>query len=187
MYSRFACLVVLAIAACGPKVAADEPERLADLDEGGDEGGGAGGRDVSEAIAEAKAALAALDALDEGDEATLAKDRTALASFLADLERCAADGELCPPRVEEPTIPKEYDAATCEIGGSMTATVSEWEDAAPTLAASACGCRTRACAEWILAELRRWSDSLDDGQRDGAAEHETLARECVHRRITGDR
>jgi hypothetical protein len=208
MNRTLAGLVFVALASCGPKVPAEEAGggRLADVGEGGagDEGGGGVGvgGDVGRAIDEARAGLTELDgkiaaaraALEENkqddpaaDEAVIAleHDRVALQSFLADLERCAADKEACPPKLDEPTLPSEYDAATGELKDAFAADAAKWPDEAAQIAADACACRTYVCAEWILARLGRWQAALTPKQLDGegAAVHETAARECVHARL----
>jgi hypothetical protein len=206
MNTRAAAFVVLLLASCGPKAPADEAAggRLATLGGGGSgaEGGGGGGVDVSRAIDDAKAALAALDdrlatarAAIEADTTdlpdhdlaavALAHDRTALASFLDDLERCGADAAYCPTQLDEPAVPADYDAAHGELTGDFTADASKWPAAASALGDDACACRTYDCAMWILAALDRWEGALSPRELDDdtAAAGETRARSCVHRRL----
>lgn len=208
MNTRLAPFVVLWLASCGPKTPADEATggRLAELGGGGSggEGGAGGGVDVSRAIDDAKAALAALDdqlakareqlgndtADIEADDlaaVALAHDRAALASFLDDLQRCGTDAAYCPPELDEPAIPAEYDAAHGELTGDFTADASKWPSAATALGEHACACRTYDCAMWILAELDRWEGVLTPRELDDdrGAEGETRARSCVHRRLGG--
>jgi hypothetical protein len=198
MNRGLAWLVFPLLAACGPKPSAEEGGgRLSDTGGDGETGEGGGGGvasgEVGRAIDDAKDALADLDARlerarDAGsdDAVVLAQDRIALASFLAHLERCAADETQCPPRLDEPELPSEYDVPSGELKGAFGASADEWPDAAKTIAANACACRTRACTSWILAELERWTIALSAKDLDAAAEDETRARECVHARIHGE-
>jgi hypothetical protein len=204
-------LVFVTLAACGPRVPADEAGggRLADVGAGGagDEGGGAGGvgGDVGRAIDDAKVGLAELDAkisaartaIADGKQddpaadelaVELEHDRIAMQSYLAHLERCATDAEACPPSLVEPAVPSEYDPASGELKGAFAAEASRWPAAAKQIAADACACRTYVCVGWVLAELDRWQRALSatDLDTDDAAVHETMARECVHARL-GDR
>jgi hypothetical protein len=206
MNTRAAAFVVLLLASCGPKAPADEAAggRLAELGAGGSggEGGAGGGVDVSRAIDDAKTALAALDdrlakardalAADTTDIAdhdlaavALAHDRTALASYLDDLQRCGADAAYCPTKLEEPAIPADYDAAHGELTSDFTADASKWPAAATALGDDACACRSYDCAMWILATLDRWEGVLSPRELDDdtAAAGETRARSCVHRRL----
>ena len=166
MNTRLGGFVFAAVAACGPAVpAAESPERLADADGDGSGTGPTGGARAAEVQkvidAEAKV-LADLDAKiaeAEGDAAvTLRHDRLARRSFVAHLERCRDDEAACPPSFAEPTL----DAADVK-----------------TIAAAACGCRTRACAEWVYEQVVQWDADQD------AAEAVTNARECAHDRIHG--
>ena len=197
MNRGLAWLVFPLLAACGPKVPAEEGGGgLADTGDGeaGDEGGGGGvaSGDIGAAIEDAKQALAELDAKlakarDAGDDSAvvLAADRIALVSYLGALERCTADEATCPP-FAAPELPSEFDVESGELKGAFGAAADEWPAAAKTIASNACACRTRACTSWVLAELDRWSDALTAEELDAAADEETRARECVHARITGE-
>jgi hypothetical protein len=183
-------LVFALLTACGPSV--PDPQsgdpRLADVG-GGEPGGGGGdgvGGDVARVLETERERLADLDAAlasGDGDAAALQRDRIARASFVAHLERCAADAEACPPRLDEPTPPESWDPSTGELGGAFTADVAAWPDAAGELAANACACRTASCADWVLAELVRWEDALSNADEDAAAESVTAARECAWARL----
>ncbi len=193
---------VLAVAACGP--ASPDPttindRRVADVGGGGTGDGDAAGaaRELAAAIAAETEALAALDvdvaraedALDTGGAAaedallTLRADRVARRAHLRHLERCAAELVPCPPRLDEPTVPATWDAATQTLGGAFTADAAGFPAAAAELAAAACACRTQACAQWTLADLARWEDALPLPDQDAAAEDVTLARSCAYARL----
>lgn len=165
MNTRLGPFVFAALVGCGPAV----PEAAS-----------------PEPPARASGDLADLDArIEDADEDTavaLRLDRIALASYLADVERCQA-GEIECPAAEEPAVPREYDPATGELAGPFVADGAAWPDAAARLAASACACRTHACAMWILAELDRWEAALEGDVEDAAAEPVTLARECAAARL----
>jgi hypothetical protein len=159
-----------------------------------------GGKDVSKVLADEQAALADLEAkLAEAEAAlegskdparveamlALQHDRTARTSFIAHLERCSTDATQCPPRLDEPQIPSTYDPAIGEITGAFTATEDAWPAAATAIAEAACGCRTRRCVEWVLADLARWEGALTPHEQDAgdAAVSVTLARQCLWSRL----
>lgn len=173
-----------------------------DVDRGsaGDDPVSLGGKDVSRALADEQAALADLDAkiVDaetavEGSkdpaviEAMLAlhHDRTARRSFIAQLERCSTDATACPPSLDEPAIPDAYDPAIGEITGGFTARVDAWPAAASAIAEAACGCRTRRCVDWVMADLARWESALTPHEADAgdSAETVTQARGCLWSRL----
>jgi hypothetical protein len=166
MNTRLGCLVFALVAGCGPSVPASEsPARGAEADGDGTGGAAAGGAraaEVQQVIDAEVKALAELDAkleTAEGDAAVeLRHDRAARASFIAHLRRCQADEAVCPPSFDEPSL----DAAS-----------------AKTIAATACACRTRACADWVYDQVAQWDADPD------AAAAVTAARECAHDRIYG--
>ncbi|MCA9679835.1 MAG: hypothetical protein KC464_32685, partial [Myxococcales bacterium] len=163
--------------------------------------GGAGGREVGAARTAGKQALADLDAeiartLEQQDAAKddpalrdrmvgLLHDRTALLGFLGHLERCAAGEVACPPRLDEPKVPRDYDAAEQLIRHPFAADPTAFAGAAKAIAEASCACRTRTCVEWVLADLRRWDEglSLEDQDDEAAAASVTLARECAWDRL----
>ena len=166
MNTRLTCLVFALVCGCGPKAPEPTgPEPLADAD--GNAGAGsaaasARAAEVQTVIDSEERALADLDAKlaeADGEEAVaLHHDRAARASFIAHLRRCKADVSACPASFAEPAL----EAA-------------DWT----TIAATACACRTRACAEWVFDQASQW-DAHDE-----AAAAVTAARECAHDRIYG--
>ena len=165
MNTRLACLVFALVCGCGPKAPEPTgPEPLADAD--GNAGAGsaaasARAAEVQQVIDAEERALAELDAkiaAADGDQVTLRQDRAARASFVAHLRRCKADVAACPASFAEPVL----EAA-------------DWT----TIAATACACRTRACADWVYEQVSQW-DAHDE-----AAAAVTAARECAHDRIYG--
>jgi hypothetical protein len=205
MNTRVVALVVGAIALGGcPKTPVEDTTGggTSDVDRGSadDDAVSLGGKDVSAALADEQAALAELevqitkaeDALENSKDPALAEamlalhhDRTARQSFIAQLERCAKDATQCPPSLDEPSVPSNYDPAIGELTGAFSASVDEWPEAATAIAAAACGCRTYRCVEWVLADLARWESALTPHEEDAgdAAESVTLARECVWSRL----
>jgi hypothetical protein len=169
MNTRRGCLVFALVAGCGPSVPASEtpdPVAVADGDgSGGPAGGDARTAEVQKLIDAETRALAELDAKIEAAEGdalvTLHHDRAARRSFIAHLGRCQADASVCPASFDEPSLAHE-----------------KTPDAA-TIASVACACRTRACADWVYAQIETW-----DGDPDSAAAV-TTARECAHDRIYG--
>lgn len=177
MNTRLGCGVfgaLAAFAACAPTLSAPESGRTTVATVGGggsgEEGGGGGGvsADVASEIDHEQQALADLDAKlaatapDDDAYVSLTADRTARASYLADLQACASGAIACPP-ADEPAHPD-------------SATIAQ-------LATAACACRTRACVDWVLDAVNALGDQTD---ADGA-DAETAARECVHRRLGNDR
>lgn len=166
MNTRLGCLVFALVAACGPSApGSTTPEPLADADGDGTPdpaGGGARAAELQKVIDAEQAQLAELDTrieAAEGDTAVeLGHDRAARASFIAHLRRCQADDAECPPVLDEPSL----DQADVK-----------------TIAATACSCRTRACADWVFAQVEQWDAD------EAAAEAVTAARECAHDRIYG--
>ncbi len=178
-----------ALGGCPKTPVEDTTGGVSGLDRGsaGEEGVSLGGKDVSGVLASEQEALAALDAKIEATDdvearVALQHDRTARASFIAQLERCSDDALACPPSFDEPTIPAAFDPATHTIDGAPS---GDWPRAAESIAAAACGCRTRTCVDWVLADLQRWESSMTPHQQDegDAAESVTLARECVWSRL----
>lgn len=174
---------------------------------GGDEGGGSarvgGGRfargDVEKAIRAEKDALALIDQkvidTENGDDgkdadapvrlAALRADRAAGGAFVAQLEACEQDGDACPPSLDEPQIGSDFDAASGEMNGAPNLATAKWPDQAAVLERNACGCRTRACVDWVMADLARWEAAVPpDAQADEAAEvHVVGARACLWTRL----
>jgi hypothetical protein len=155
----------------------------------GEVGGGGAGVDpeIARVLDDERARLAELDAriaAATGDDAfALRADRTARASFVAHLRSCAAGDVACPPSLDEPAVPPDYDEATGTLSGPFDADADRWPAAAAAIAARACGCRTRACVEWTLADLDRWERALPPQDADRAAPEVTLARECAWARL----
>ncbi len=200
---RVATAAFALLAACGPATpdATTPGGGLADADGSGG-GGEAAARvrkEVAAAIAAETTALAALDAdivraeqaLDGGGEAaidalvTLRADRIARRSFLLHLRRCTDELQPCPPKLDEPRLPASWDASSQSLTGAFTAELARWPVAAADLAAAACACRTRSCAEWTLVDLGRWESalSLADQDDEAAAASVTMARSCAYARL----
>ncbi len=81
------------------------------------------------------ARLALERAIDEGDGrddalpvklAVLRADITARASFVAQLELCLIDSTECPPSLDEPSIPRDYDATTGDFTTQIRPVASAW-------------------------------------------------------------
>lgn len=204
MNTRGLVLVVGAVVAgCHPTPVDDQTGGgPSDVDRGtaGDDPVSLGGKDVSKVLAAEQSALEDLDAKIAKAEAAmegskdpglveamlvLQHDRIARASFIAQLQRCAGDATQCPPTFDEPAIPASYDPAIGEITGAFDARVEAWPDAATAIAASACGCRTRGCVDWVLADLARWEHALSPHDQDAgdATRSVTQARECLWSRL----
>lgn len=201
-------MIAAAAVGCGPS--APEPEsgggKLSTAGGGGsgedETGAGPASAEVAQAISDQKARIESLEreiaaARDkvEADAASdpmlvealiaLEHDLVAGRSFLAHLERCTAGELACPPRLDEPAVSAEYDAATGGFGGAFTAEVETWAIVAEGLAASACACRTRVCVDWVMAELDRWEEALSESDEDhaDAGVSVTAARECAWARL----
>jgi hypothetical protein len=201
--TRVAVLVVVVAAGChGAPVEDATGGGTSDVDRGsaGDDPVSLGGEDVSavraaeqDALADLDAKIAKAEAALEGSkdpalvEAMLAlqHDRIARVSFLAQLDRCAADATQCPPSLDEPAIPSTFDPAIGDFTGTFTAAADDWPAAATAIAAAACGCRTRTCVDWVLADLARWEHALTPHEQDAgdAAQSVTQARECLWSRL----
>lgn len=181
-------VVAAALGGCPKTPVEDTTGGMSGLDrgEGGEGGVSLGGKDVGPVLGPEQDALAALDAKiarADGDElVALRHDRTARASFIAQLERCAEDALACPPSFDEPVIPDAFDPATHTIAGERS---GDWPAAAEAIHVAACGCRTRACVDWVLADLLRWESSMTPHEQDEgtAAERVTAARECLWSRL----
>jgi len=200
--NRAALIAVLA-AACGAPQGTLTSEREAggtrlDSTQRGGEialGRAAVERTVRDERIKVQSARLALDrAIDEGDGhddalpvklAVLRADITARASFVAQLELCLTDASECPPSLDEPTIPRDYDATTGDFTTQIKPVASAWPATAGQIEAAACGCRTGACVQWVTADLDRWEAALSgEAQADDAAvEHVTGARACLWSRL----
>jgi hypothetical protein len=133
-------------------------------------------------------------AIDEGDGhddllpvklAVLRADITARASFVAQLELCLVDSTECPPTLDEPTVPHDYDPDSGDFATAIHPTATEWPATAAQIEKSACGCRTGACVNWVTADLDRWEAAVpaDAPSDDAAVEHVTGARACLWSRL----
>ena len=115
----------------------------------------------------------------------LRADRTAAASFVAQLMACLDQPAMCPPSLDEPLIPRDFDPGTGEMTGAFTADPAAWPETAARLEKDACGCRTRACVDWVLADLARWEAAVPAAAQDddAAAAHVVGARTCLWDRL----
>jgi len=193
-------VLLVALVACGGSRGAAPEVRTSTV--GGDESGDiavAGGHlhrgDVERALDSERRALQALDQRitdvesradnDAAATAGLRADATARAAYADQLQRCLSDATQCPPSLDEPTIDADFDAASGQFKGAFASSVSQWPDAAATLEKHACGCRTAACVDWVMADLDRWEASIPaDAQADEvAATHVVGARACLWTRL----
>jgi hypothetical protein len=198
-------LVIVLLAACGGTRAPETTYHAAGTGTdvaGADErvGGGRFARgEVDHALASARKAvelddarLAEDDAKDDGKDpeapvrrAALLADRVATASFAAQLDACLREPDDCPPSLDEPVIPDAFDQATHDFKGTFTADAAKWPATAAEIEKAACGCRTGACVEWVIADLARWEDQLPAAAQadESAATHVVGARECIWSRL----
>ena len=199
-------LVIVVLAACGGTHAPKTTYHTAGTGPGSDGGGGeriAGGRfargEVEHALKKANenvalydARLAEADAKDDGKDpdapvrrAAMLADRVATAAFAQQLDACLREPDDCPPSLDEPAIPDAFDQAAHEFKGSFTADAAKWPAAAADIEKAACGCRTGACVEWVIADLARWEDQLPAAVQadEAAATHVVGARACIWSRL----
>jgi len=117
--------------------------------------------------------------------ARLRADRTASASFVHQLMACLDDPTVCPPSLDEPLIPRDFDPETGEMTSKVTIDPAKWPETAARLERDACGCRTRVCVDWVLAELARSEAAVPAAVQDddAAAEHIVGARTCLWERL----
>jgi|SRR5579862_3911395 len=199
-------LVFFLLAACGGTHAPETTYHAAGPGSGSDDASSeriAGGRfargEVEHAMKKANenvalydARLADADAKDDGKDpdapvrrAAMLADRVATAAFAQQLDACLREPDDCPPSLDEPSIPDDFDQATHEFKGSFTADAAKWPAAAADLEKAACGCRTGSCVEWVIADLARWEDQLAASVQadEAAATHVVGARACIWSRL----
>ena len=211
MNTRGAWLVAAAFVAAGASGAcgasarsAGDPRGVVAPEGEGDGPRVAGGRfsrkDVERALAADRDALAGLDKaiaqLDASDEAdpgdarllrvaALRADRAARSATVAELTGCLEREEACPPSLDEPAIPSDFDAATGELSAGFEADATRWPQAAAAIEQHACACRTAACVAWVDADLQRWEAALSPSAEgdEVTAGQVTRARGCLWRRL----
>lgn len=201
--NRAVTFTVLALAACGGSQgthatgASDPSTRLDATSRGGPNPLGRpaverAARDERIKVEQARLALDRLIEDSDGKDdslpvkvAALEADITARASFAEQLELCLADSSECPPTLDEPTVPRDYDPATGDFTAQIRVVASQWPATAAQIQAAACGCRTGVCVQWVTADLDRWEAAVPaDAQSDDAAvEHVTAARACLWSRL----
>ena len=138
------------------------------------------------------ARIADADAKDDGKDpdapvrrAAMHADRVAGAAFVAQLGACLREPDDCPPSLDEPAISNDFDLGTRQFKGAFSADASKWPTAAASIEAAACGCRTGACVDWVMADLDRWEAALPASAQadEAAATHVVGARECIWTRL----
>ena len=157
-------------------------------------------RQIAEAIRDEKQSIAKLDerigdtsakldaAYDDDTTVVLASlraDRVAATSFVAQLEQCLDEPGACPPSLDVPQVPSDFDVTTGEFAGKPVLDPSKWAEASAAIEKSACGCRSSSCVLWVTADIDRWEAALseDDQADEAAAAHVTGARECLFARL----
>ncbi len=105
--------------------------------------------------------------------------------FIAMLEACDRDGQLCPPRLDEPTwkFDPESDSADPPLDAALRFDLADWQRITAELHGRACACRTLACVDSMGVAIDRLETRpMHDVQGDEtASESITRARQCLFR------
>lgn len=139
----------------------------------------------------AQAAEQKLEAREDTDHDQLrvaAADLAVRRRFVASLAACAATGQACPPRLDDPVLASgwSYDLEA-EVDPKLDSTLrfdlESWKKVAAELHGRACACRTLACVDSMFAaidrlEKRPMPEVQDD---DVAALSIVRARDCLYR------
>jgi hypothetical protein len=131
----------------------------------------------------------------QGETTSLAEEdqlRVALADlavrrrFIASLEACEADGQWCPPRLDDPAFAFDPDPdrpTAPPVEAALQFDLASWRTLAAELHGRACACRTIHCVDAIGAAIDQLEPKpLPEVQGDDAATLSiTRARECLFR------
>ncbi len=105
--------------------------------------------------------------------------------FIAMLEACERDGQLCPPRLDEPawSFDPESDSADPPLDAALRFDLADWQTIAAELHGRACACRTLACVDSMGVAIDRLETRpMHDVRGDEtASESITRARQCLFR------
>ena len=139
---------------------------------------------ASERTAEATAA-AQLQSIEDGDQARTAQaDLAVRRRFIASLAACEANGQVCPPRLDDPAWSYDVDAnVDPKLDTKLRFDLESWQKVAAELHGRACACRTQTCVDSMFAAIDRLETRpMPDVQADEVATWSiTRARECLYR------
>jgi hypothetical protein len=137
--------------------------------------------------------VAALEAKGDDDAATTERALTARADlcvrrkFISALEACQAQGQLCPPRLDDPAwsfdVDGPADQATPSLDTPLRFDLASWRAITAELHGRACACRTMACVDGVGVAIDQLEKRpMAEVQADDAAiEAITAARGCLFR------
>jgi hypothetical protein len=105
--------------------------------------------------------------------------------FIAMLEACERDGQLCPPRLDEPAwkFDADSDSADPPLDAALRFDLADWQRIAAELHGRACAGRTQACIDSMGVAIDRLETRpMHDVQGDETASASiTRARQCLFR------
>jgi hypothetical protein len=142
---------------------------------------------TAERGAEASGELRLRELEDKGDYEqlrTASADLAVRRRFIASLEACEATGQVCPPRLDNPSWTYAIDSdADPKLDSHLRFDLASWQKISAELHGRACACRTVACVDSMFSAIDRLETRpMPDVQGDEPASLSiTRARECLYR------